>query len=808
MNDVYFKASLQNTLNPEVGTFNNVDNKEGTFTLEDGEYYLTNNTSSSYRVYYPTKDIYSVGFTIEFDVNNDGVGGFGWCLLFSDGNYWHGFGTDSERLQYRGQTLPNYHLITSTNTWLHVKCIFDYDHNQNYVDIYIDNVEVNNFIISKNYGINRIDILGNGGGFVPTAKIKNIIIYKNKEHYLDTNGLTSLWSKIKSLFATKTELASKANDSDVAHKSGDETIAGTKTFSSNIVGNLTGNSDTATKATQDSVGQQIDTTYIKGLAVSGRTITYTKGDGTTGTITTQDTNTWTAFKGATSSANGTAGYVPAPTKGNQNKFFKADGTWATPPNTTYASMSASEATTGTATAARTISAKVLHDKINSNLSAYATKTELNNGLATKANNSEVVHKSGDETIAGTKTFSDNVHASGFHATATNALMAQYGGYTLLLRNDGRDTYLLMSDKGGDPGSFNSARPLRINNPTGVCDINGNAATATNATYANWLRTSSHSDHLFHTEWDKAGYFWTYVTAGNGDYRAVRVARSDSAATAQACTGNAATATKATQDSAGQQIDTTYIKGLAVSGRTITYTKGDNTTGTITTQDTNTDTKVTQTVTTTNTEYPVLFSADANKTATSTTTARFSSNIKINPSTNTITATTFKGNLTGNVTGNASSATRATNATNAAKLDNIASSGYVQTGKVNQTINGTKTFSAAIASSIKTNTYIDGNKGVAIINSTAPAGYNMLYRIKSTNGVFTGGVFNQNYELHYTVDTTIAANTNAVTYTTTLMNEAGDATFAKNVTIGVGLTVKGDANFANITTSYIAGLFTE
>jgi hypothetical protein len=126
----------------------------------------------------------------------------------------------------------------------------------------------------------------------------------------------------------------------------------------------------------------------------------------------------------------------------------------------------------------------------------------------------------------------------------------------------------------------------------------------------------------------------------------------------------------------------------------------------------------------------------------------------------------------------------------------------------ETIAGTKTFLTAIASSVKTNTYIDGNKGVAIINSTASAGYNMLYRIKSTNGVFTGGVFNQNYELHYTADTTIAANTNAVTYTTTLMNEAGDATFAKNVTVGVGLTVKGDANFANITASYIAGLFTE
>ena len=49
--------------------------------------------------------------------------------------------------------------------------------------------------------------------------------------------------------------------------------------------------DSATKATQDSTGQHINTTYIKSLSVNGRTITYTKGNGTTGTITTQDTNT-------------------------------------------------------------------------------------------------------------------------------------------------------------------------------------------------------------------------------------------------------------------------------------------------------------------------------------------------------------------------------------------------------------------------------------------------------------------------------------------------------------------------------------
>ena len=61
--------------------------------------------------------------------------------------------------------------------------------------------------------------------------------------------------------------------------------------SSTIKGSLSGNASTATKATQDSAGQQINKTYIKGLSVSGKTITYTRGDGTTGTITTQDTNT-------------------------------------------------------------------------------------------------------------------------------------------------------------------------------------------------------------------------------------------------------------------------------------------------------------------------------------------------------------------------------------------------------------------------------------------------------------------------------------------------------------------------------------
>lgn len=62
------------------------------------------------------------------------------------------------------------------------------------------------------------------------------------------------------------------------------------------------------------------------------TTTYLRNDGTWATP--PDNNTWTAFKGATSSAAGAVGYVsPAPSAGDQNKFFRADGSWQVPTNT-------------------------------------------------------------------------------------------------------------------------------------------------------------------------------------------------------------------------------------------------------------------------------------------------------------------------------------------------------------------------------------------------------------------------------------------------------------------------------------------
>src|SRR5574344_260219 len=95
-------------------------------------------------------------------------------------------------------------------------------------------------------------------------------------------------------------------------------------------------------ATVDINGNAL-TGYIKDLSISGKVITFTRGDATTGTLTTQDT-TYSLMTGATDSGNGTAGLVPAPDAGGQStKYLRADGTWVVPPdtNTTYTNATTS-----------------------------------------------------------------------------------------------------------------------------------------------------------------------------------------------------------------------------------------------------------------------------------------------------------------------------------------------------------------------------------------------------------------------------------------------------------------------------------
>lgn len=121
---------------------------------------------------------------------------------------------------------------------------------------------------------------------------------------------------------------------------------------------------------------------------SGKQTSFLRGDGTWVVPT---NTTYSNMTAATSSAAGKAGLVPAPTAGAQAKFLRGDGTWQTPTNTTY-----SAATTSSA-----------------GLMSAADKTKLDS-IATGANKYSLPTAS-SSTLGGVKTTSTVTSTSGLTA---------------------------------------------------------------------------------------------------------------------------------------------------------------------------------------------------------------------------------------------------------------------------------------------------------------------------------------------------------------------------------------------------------
>ena len=160
-----------------------------------------------------------------------------------------------------------------------------------------------------------------------------------------------------------------------------------------------------------------------------------------------------------------------------------------------------------------------------------------------------------------------------------------------------------------------------------------------------------------------------------------------------------------------------------------------------------------------------------------------------------------------VTGKVASASQADNATNATKATQDKNGLQIDTnylklsgGTMNGTLNTSKT----------TNTYLVGNQGQAIINSTARNGaYTMLAKMNSSNGKFTHGVYQGDYLLQYTNNTTISAGTNAVTKSVTLLDESGNTNFSGTVTApsfnGTATKATQDSAGQTINTTYVKGV---
>lgn len=391
------------------------------------------------------------------------------------------------------------------------------------------------------------------------------------------------------------------------------------------------------KALAEKILNNIKTNYIKGLSVSGKTITYTKGDGTTGTITTQDT-TYSTMTGATSSAAGKAGLVPAPAAGTQAKFLRGDGTWSVPTDTnTDTKVTNTLATTTKAYVTGTTSATtntgtqvfdtgVYLDTTAGQLTATTFKGSLSGNATSATSATKATQDSDGNTINSTYlklsggAMTGNISYKGTKATyemikwidntsSTYGNGMSIGGGGLVIIGGGESANVVAATfSSGDSENLVLANDGAIDFYD-TCQSGIDSATHTTISKGVFSGTAANANKLGGYSLSTAGtkdvwgtvpsigvsdggmevgkYLDFHSTDGSTvDYDARIMASTSglklSGTTTGTFSGNlTGTATKATSDSAGNNINTTYIKAISASGSTLTYTKGNGTTGTVT-----------------------------------------------------------------------------------------------------------------------------------------------------------------------------------------------------------------------------------
>ena len=164
------------------------------------------------------------------------------------------------------------------------------------------------------------------------------------KNYLDKLGLGAFLAQLKKIFApishthTKSEvgLGNVDNTADANKSVKYATNAGAAervnghTVASDVPANAKFTDTTYTNFVKSGSGAKAG--LVPAPSTTAGTSKYLREDGTWAT---PPNTTYADMRGATASAAGTHGLVPAPASGNQGKYLRGDGTWQTPTNTTY-----------------------------------------------------------------------------------------------------------------------------------------------------------------------------------------------------------------------------------------------------------------------------------------------------------------------------------------------------------------------------------------------------------------------------------------------------------------------------------------
>ena len=272
---------------------------------------------------------------------------------------------------------------------------------------------------------------------------------------------------------------------------------------------------------------------ITGLSVSGKVITYTKGNGTTGTITTQDTNTTYSAAGSSlglvksgGDVSIADGIITISDDSHNHIIGNIDGLQSALDGKLGASDTATRATNAdTATYATSAGSAT-----NSSTASYATS----------ANKATTASKAGTATYAtnsGTATYATNAGTATYSSNGAKAASATSATYATTATNAGTATYAT------NAGTSNYAKnaPTYKGATTAAAGTKGLVPAATTATKDNFLRgDGTWAVPAKATSATSATYASTATNAGTATY-----ATNSGTATYSSNGAKAASATSAT-----------------------------------------------------------------------------------------------------------------------------------------------------------------------------------------------------------------------------------------------------------------------